>query len=185
MVEALSDRASRPSYQSFLADQSAHRFRGQQYATRHHLRCRHRKRRQWGSTQPAGLLLGAVLLALHGSTYLNWRTGGELQARIRKAASRLWWLVAGLSDFQREGCPDTWGAVLIPMSVRLLRHRPFRARVRRDLGGGGRQEYSVRLPSLRDSRCRTTSDGRRQSRRPGCVFCVCCSCQMPLTRARV
>jgi cytochrome d ubiquinol oxidase subunit II len=49
---------------------------------------------------PYALLMGLfslALLALHGSTYLNWRTGGEVQARIRKAASRLWWLVAGLA----------------------------------------------------------------------------------------
>jgi cytochrome d ubiquinol oxidase subunit II len=42
-------------------------------------------------------LIGAVVLASHGSLYLAAKTQGPLSVKARRAAGRLWWGVAGLT----------------------------------------------------------------------------------------
>jgi cytochrome bd ubiquinol oxidase subunit II len=63
----------------------------------------------WTNFQPAGqtgildwytILIGVAslaTLALHGATWLTWRTTDELHDRSHRAASLLWWLVAALT----------------------------------------------------------------------------------------
>jgi cytochrome d ubiquinol oxidase subunit II len=41
-------------------------------------------------------VFGLVALATHGAAYLAWRAPGELSARARRAAHRLWWAEAAL-----------------------------------------------------------------------------------------
>jgi cytochrome bd ubiquinol oxidase subunit II len=41
-------------------------------------------------------VFGLVALATHGAAYLAWRASGELAARARRAARRLWWAEAAL-----------------------------------------------------------------------------------------
>ncbi len=41
-------------------------------------------------------LFSCVLLAAHGAVFLQFRTEGELQARLARAERRLWWPAAGL-----------------------------------------------------------------------------------------
>jgi cytochrome d ubiquinol oxidase subunit II len=63
----------------------------------------------WTNFQPAGqtgildwytILIGVAslaTLALHGATWLTWRTTDELHDRAHGAASLLWWIVAALT----------------------------------------------------------------------------------------
>jgi len=63
----------------------------------------------WTNFQPAGqtgildwytILIGVAalaVLALHGATWLTWRTTDDLRDRAHAAASLLWWLVAALT----------------------------------------------------------------------------------------
>ena len=41
-------------------------------------------------------VFGLVALATHGAAYLAWRASGDLSARARRLARRLWWAEAGL-----------------------------------------------------------------------------------------